>query len=739
MALCILLAGCPQSARLTGQVQPSDATPPGSACNGSECQDPPPGDGTPTNTAAAPGPTTATITAVNLGKTALRQVPMTFGQPFRAGDIPKDDTIAAYQGGNALPTQADIKARYPDGSVRHAVLTVQVPLLDSGSAQPLDLRPVAQADDSGAGGLTLQDVLASGFDAMVNFNISGQSWHLDAHDLLQQAQLTKACEDYGNECSQWLSGPLVSEWIVGGPVVDARGTPHPHLAVYFAVRAYGPAPVNRVRVDVIVENDWAYVDNPQNITYDATISVGGNQVYSVNGLTHYRQARWHKTFWWGQPDPVYAQQDSAYLQATLAVPRYQNVPASDAWLSKQIQACAPMDHCDQTRQMSTVGAQSGIGPLPRWTSAYVIKPTHKAFNWMLANNDALGSYPVHYRDQATGQWLSVEAHPCATLVGPAEIARCPIAPYGDDRLPECPEGAACDVPLKANIAHVPAAAYVAYMVTGDWYYMTEMSNWANWELLAQNQSYRGFTKGYIHRLPLRAQGWGLRTLGYTAWILPDHDPFKDYFNQVVANNIAWYNEQYTDNPGANKLHIVDYHSIVYPNDGEKKTGIATWQNSFFVWSVGNLSDLGFAGADRLLGWVGQFPIELMTSPDYCWTLASNYELRVRDTENGPIYGSIAQMYAKNFPELQGVACNSPPMWAFMTAYRDNKHTFTKDEMIGYPWSPTGFPANFQIGLAAAADSNIANAQKAWSIFANRATQPDYSETPQFAVIPRGSD
>jgi hypothetical protein len=396
-----------------------------------------------------------------------------------------------------------------------------------------------------------------------------------------------------------------------------------------------------------------------------------------------------------------------------------------------------MDHCDQTRNMSNVGAQSGIGPLPRWTSAYVIKPTWKAYNWMLANNDALGSYPVHYRDQTTGHWISVKDHPCVTTIWHDPPKTCPVAPHGNDRLPKCPEHADCKVPWKANIAHVPAAAYVAYMVTGDWYYLTEMSNWAKGELLGLNQSYRGFTKGYIHRLPLRAQGWGLRTLGYTAWILPDHDPLKAFFNQVVANNIDWYNQRYTDNPEANKLHIVtNGSSIVYPNDGERRTGIATWQNSFFVWSVGNLKDLGFAGAGRLLDWVAQFPVELMTSPDYCWTLASWYELRVRDTEHSPIYGSIAAVYDKNFPPLRGVACNSPPMWKYMSENRSGKHEFKKDEMSGYPWSPTGFPANFQIGLAAAADSNIANAQMAWSIFANRANQPDYSEMPQFAVIPR---
>src|SRR6185437_5661548 len=95
-------------------------------------------------------------------------------------------------------------------------------------------------------------------------------------------------------------------------------------------------------------------------------------------------------------------------------------------------ACGPMQRCDQTKRMSTVGAQAGIGPLPRWTSAYVIDPSRDAFAWMLANSDALGSYGVHYRDALTSQPISVEARPCATLIKPAEVAHCPVPPHADD-------------------------------------------------------------------------------------------------------------------------------------------------------------------------------------------------------------------------------------------------------------------------------------------------------------------
>jgi hypothetical protein len=394
--------------------------------------------------------------------------------------------------------------------------------------------------------------------------------------------------------------------------------------------------------------------------------------------------------------------------------------------------CGPMQRCDQTKDMSTTGAQDGIGPMPRWTSAYVIDPSHQAYQWMLANSDALASYGVHYRDQLTGQPVSVDAHPCATLIEAAESARCPVAPHANDSFPHCTSE--CKSPFAPNIAHAPSPAYVAYLVTGDLYYLEELKFWADWVEVQQNPAYRDYLTGLIDRSPLRAQAWSLRTLGYAAYILPDNDPLKSYFNRVVGNNIKWYNQNYTDDPSANKLHIITNGSIVYPNGSSDLTGIATWQASFFTWAVGNLNDLGFAGANKLLNWVAPFQVNLMMSPDFCWIVASGYELQVRDTKQSPFYDSLRTVYAKTYPELQDLACGSREMAEFLS--KPNGYQYPPNAMVGYPKSATGFPANFQIGLAAATDSDDRSAGQAWAVFANRADKPDYTGAPQFAVLPR---
>jgi hypothetical protein len=126
----------------------------------------------------------------------------------------------------------------------------------------------------------------------------------------------------------------------------------------------------------------------------------------------------------------------------------------------------------------------------------------------------------------------------------------------------------------------------------------------------------------------------------------------------------------------------------------------------------------------------------MTSPDYCWIVASAYELRVRETKDSPFYDSLGTVYAKTYPQLQGLACGGGEMAAELSALRQGNYQYAPNVMIGYPKSPLGYPANFQIGLAAAANSDVPNAAKSWEIFENRSAKPNYSTAPQFAVIPR---
>lgn len=676
------------------------------------------------------------VGAVSLDSQSQTDVPMTFGEIFKQGDVPAGANLTATIDGQPIPIQVDKKATNSDGSLRHAVVTVLIPSLGASAHKTVDLSTGA-ASPAGTP-VTLDDVLATTFDAEVSLNVGGTIYTASARQLLQEA--SGSCHPWGQQCNVWLSGPQVSEWIVGGPVKTAGGSESPHLGVYFYVRAYRGDPINRIRVNAVIENDWAYDPAPQNLTYDATIKVGSN-TYSKANIDHYVHARWHKVMWWGNKAAVYAKVDTRYLQASKAISQYADVKPTDAFLDTVIQSVGPMGNGDNTPHMGNTGAQPTIGPLPRWTTAYVLDGDRRAFEWMLANDDGAGSYGIYYRDKNTGRPISLRDYESLTILGH----------YGDsydrkrgayDNFADC--AGDCSSPLVPDTAHEPSIGYVSYIVTGDFYYLGQLQFWANYNEIEQNpgsystHTYRDHATGLLQSCQVRCQAWALRTLADAAYITPDDDAFKSYFTQMVQNNLAWYNDTYTNNPDANKLGAIIHggHAIVY----DDHTRLAPWQDDFVTWAVGHVADLGFAGAEQFLQWKSKFVVDRMANPDFCWILAAAYNLQVRDTSSSPLYTSIAQVYSSQFPALQDLGCDNRQMLDALTANRYDAMSPGKvmqlGEMTGYPYSPTGFPANMQPALAAAVDSGIPNAAVAWETYGSRSIEPDYSDYANWAVVPR---
>jgi len=695
-----------------------------------------------------------TDTLVNQSARAQSNVAVTFGQVFKDGDVANGATLTATLGGRTVALQVDPKATNPDGSLRHAVLTAMAPSLAARAKLPLTLS-TGPAPPAGPP-IALSQLLATNYDAKVSLNIRGTTYSVNARTLLQTANGAKACRPWSKTCNVWLSGPLVSAWVVNGPVTAANGATNPNLRVYFAVRAYAgatPGTVGAVDTDIIVENTQAYTPQAQP-QYTATLT-SGSATYTSPALTQYTATRWHKVLWWNNAQPlVYLQQDTQYIQNSMAVSRYMDLQPSKSFLAKLRQSCAPLDHCDQTKFMGATGAQPAIGPLPRWTSVYIVDPDVRAYNWMLANTDALGAYSSHYRDEATGWPLSIQKHPYVTILGwlganaTAQGTSTTAALYRKDLLPTCVNNAvvtqcsgtsyATGNPDVWDNAHQPAAGYVAYMVTGSYYYMEELAFSASMNALWPNETYRGVSRGLIDRSysQIRGKAWVLREMVNAAWLLPDGYPLKAEFNADVNNAIADFNAKYTNNPNASPLNLM-------ASGVKSNHETPPWHYSFLTWSAGHAAELGFAGADAFRNWAAQFPIGLMTSwiadptQGYCWLLASQYNVRVQD-DAGNWLPSYSAVYAANFPSLAGLACNSPAMIEALGSLE--KQPWQPGQMVGYANSATGFPSNLQIGLATIADTGLPNAATAWQLFDSRSVKPSgstaYNNYPNFAVIPR---
>src|SRR6267143_517651 len=636
------------------------------------------------------GPTLVTFQVQDQSGVSGTNVPVTFGQPFKLGDVPSGSTLAARLSGSgtAIPLQVDAKSTNADGSLRHAILTTRIPNLAARGTQTIELFVTPSSASSAP--VALADLLATNFDAAVSLSVSGAVYQASAKQLLQASSSPRT----------WLSGPVTTEWLISTPLKTYSGLTHPHLAVNFAIRAYNG--MDSVRVDISIENNTAFVATPQNYTYDATVTVGGNTAYTKSALNHYAQSRWRKVFWWAKDPGAVVKLNTAYLLGTPAVPNYDPsivVPESAlSTMSWAIPTTDPMQSGPVVQYMPTTGSRPDIGPLPQWGARYILTMDPRARAVTLGVGDLAGSWPIHYPDEATGLPVSLDTHPNITLQSVS----------GYENFPAC--GGSCATPYTPDSAHQPELAYLPFLVTGDFYYLEELHFWANWNMIQWSPNYRGFAKGLINFDQLRGQAWSLRTLADAAYITPDSHPMKQYFMTRVQNNVSNYVNEIPSQPTLG--FIGDGFAII------NNTTMAPWEDDFFTFTAGRLVEMGFSSAQPLRDWKTKFIWgRFSNEPTFCRFDATNYLYTVIDPSGGGYISTWARLMLVNDPAHVG---NCP---AGFDSYMSDSESWTAEAM---PALTTAYAAG---NTGALAQLNYVRQQTS-------AAGADYNSDPTWAMMPR---
>jgi len=387
------------------------------------------------------------------------------------------------------------------------------------------------------------------------------------------------------------------------------------------------------------------------------------------------------------------------------------------------------------------GADIGIGPLPRWAARYLLTGDIRAYHGVLANGDAGGTYSTHSRKQATDYPPSIDDHP---RMGNN-------SPNGPDRPAQCTEQGTDDATWTcrnsyiADGAHQPSTAYLPYIITGDHFYLEELTFWANYNFIRMGYSTREEELGLLKGQQVRTTAWALRTLGHAAYILPDEHQMKDYFNEKLANNRTWLMEMYVNNSDANSLGAARPRSNL---EGKP------WMDDFFTWSIGYLVELGFTDFIPILQWKAKYPLQRMSLQDsgYCWIFGAAYTHGLGPDPTAWAgnpdnwFQTLAQVYQATFTNnywmmpgdpdnrLIDKPCGSTEMAAWLTTRFDRPYAI--GEMFGAASSSMGYPANLQPALAVLVDAGITDSNAAWTRLITSASRPNYSSTPQFALAPR---
>ena len=667
-----------------------------------------------------PGPGALTnIVLQNTGRSDQSGAPVTFGHIFADGHLTAADFLRLrHSDGTVVEPQVDIKARYPSGAVRHAVLTMLAPTLEPGQRRSVDLvvlQTVPSAPPSPA--QSPADLLARGFKARVDITLGSRTYSASADALLRSGKY-----------KTWLAGPLVNEWLVSAPLRDADGVAHPHLSARFAIRGVNGS--NRARVDVTLENGWAYEPGPQNFTYDAAVAVGDAVVYAKSALTHYHHARWRKVFRWGNAPQVHVRHNTAYLIASRALPNYD--PAltiseaslyslKNGWTGARIE---PMGSGMAVPAMPGTGGRPDIGLLPGWAATYLLSMDPRAKEVTMGTADLAGSWSAHYRNKATDRPVTLQDYPYMTILGnPGDTVN--PATGKREAFPPCTAVNACYNQNKHDSSHQPGFAYLPYLVSGDHYYLEELQFWTMWNSFSSNPAYRQNVKGLLAADQVRGQAWSLRTLAEAAYITPDSDPLKPQLAALLDHNLNWYNATYSNSASANVLGALTNGAVVYTNG----TAVAPWQDDFFTAAVGHALELGFTKAAPLLRYKTRFPILRMTGSGSCWIDGAMYSLVIRDSPTAPFYTDIGRAaVATHTPTFTSLPCAGAEMASFLK--------LKVGEMTGYSSAVAGYPSNMQPALAFAAEVGGTAGRTAWAQFMARTVKPDYSTGPAFAIVPR---
>jgi hypothetical protein len=685
--------------------------------------------------------------------------PIQIGRPFVAGEIP--NFPQAVVGGTPVTTQADVKQRWPDGSVKHAILSFLIPQLTARSTVTVTFQNQASGNN---GPLTLAQMQASAFDFNAQMLLTnGSTLTADARTMLNN-----------NSYTVWTSGGVAQT------IILADHSPNRAYDIGFdANRSFRPIfhatfwpGINKVRVRFIGE--IANTEALQDQTYSLALRIGNaspQQVYQKAAFTQSAGTRWTKEFWIGGAPPAIAiNHNLAYIRDTKFVPNYD--------VSKTVSSGAVAAACSSwtgaakdifdagnwTKYMPQAGGRPDIGPYPDWTVMWLYTGDSCIKDQAFGNADLAASWTVHYREGKTGKnMLRTDAAGAGTGIGHVvSITGRPTLWLGNFNYSQTsaadkitPVGGAGNGGWIYDPAHEPEPASVQYALSGDFWYLEEMWFWASTDAFSNPATIwdRGPTgaEGVFNHGQLRATAWVMRNRVNTAFVSPDTTPEKAYFETLINDGFAdeegirniqgtslqsnpawtwgktqtavsgtpWWGPTLGPTPlhqwwrGDNTFAQADYGI----DTSVTKEAMSAFELHYLEYSLGRAKELGYPSA-ALLTWASVVDINILTNPVLNPYLISNGRLPTTRVSDG----------------------NYLPTWAdFKSGYVPAWQTATNFDPLGSGGltPPDGYSA-----YALAAVSMLAGetgGTTAWNwMAANVLTDPSFNANPKWAIVPRGA-
>jgi hypothetical protein len=679
--------------------------------------------------------------------------PIQIGRPFVAGEIAHYPQ--ALVDGFAVTTQADVKQRWPDGSVKHAIVAFLIPKLSAGSTATVTFRDQSSGNNAP---LTLAQMQGTAFNFNAQMRLTnGSTVTADARNMLNAGAYTL-----------WTSGS-VAQTIILADHSAARtfdigfDSNRAFRPIFHAT--FWPA-INKVRVRFIGEITNTEVLEDQ--AYSLVLTLGNSSpsaVYSKSTFTHTAGSRWTKEFWIGGAlgaiainhnlDYIEETKFSYNFDTTKRVSSAAIGSACSAWQSapKDIQ-----DSGEWTKFQPTAGARPEIGPYPGWVVLWLYTGDQCMSERALGNADLAASWQVHLREgnaqkpflrggsagSALGHVLSLNARPTTKFFdfsysGTSVTDK--ITPVG----PITNNGWAYDP------AHEPDPASIAYTLTGDFWYLEEMWFWAS---AGDASNYPGIWErgpdgsyGVAMQVQIRAAAWIIRNRVHAAFITPDGLPEKTYFEALINDEIAseeglrnitgtvfqgnasWNWGRNTMAPawhmgsgdGLPPLHQWRRGDSSFAQSGygidttTTAEAISLFEQDYLMVALGRGQELGYPFGS-LVSWLAPQYVNIVTNPEFNPYIAANGRMPTNRTSDGKYFDSWSNLKT-----------------GYISAWQTATNFVPTGQTENLP--PEGYAALFVAATSMVADQPGGGAAWNW-VQANILNDSIFNDDPKWAIIPR---
>ncbi len=544
---------------------------------------------------------------------------------FKRGDIPR--FAQAVVSGTPILTQCDAKNRWPDGSLKFAIISFVLPKVGS---HGVEVKFQNQLTGNNEGYLEKNAMLDGVYDFDGTISLAGTASHvISARAMLQAGHFR-----------YWLRGPVVTAVIIedrdgrSDDVNTDGGTGNPLHPIF---EAWFYPVSHKVELGFTVENSWASstpANSARNQDFELTLSTG-HAAPAVRlkqaKFTQFVFTRWRRAFWIGSdPPPVNVNWNPKYLLQTGAYPNWDTdalpspaavagenatntklnparftIPGYDDIYGSKGKGLGGIGRYDQA--LNAAGQADWIGPATTWDIMYLLTGDPYMEQMMITNADLAGRFPIWYREadhkagsghyfdhpnsgsvDTYGRVISINARRQVTLSLNNWHPGCPGEQADNINLPGAESvgswGASQDT------THAPDYGYIPYTLTGKYYYLEQLQMDAAWSVGTyigcfipnpQPESYH--RQGSLGAIPnvSRLEAWAIRTMAYAAFVSPDGEPEGAYFADKVRNNVAMLEGEHgvalSVKDTADRTAAYDYGKVEQYSQSSNPSPLGAWR------------------------------------------------------------------------------------------------------------------------------------------------------------------